>query len=367
MANNSANKAYDQVLYLLQGGGALGSYQVGVCEGLLNNNCEPDWIIGTSIGGLNGAIIAGNKPENRIKKLKEFWQTITTPVPEFFPYSKNENTQIMESIYSSEWSLMFGVNGFFKPRQPPPFISLDNSIERLSYYDTEELEKTLENVIDFDILNSKKTRLTIGAVCVEDGVLVRFDNFKQTLTVKHIMATAALPPGFPAIKVGDKYYWDGGLSSNTPLEVLIDEKIDQRLLCFVINLFSYEQTLPQTMMDILKRKKDIEFGSRYHTVIHYFCEVERYKQRLQSVFCNVSNPEAYPDIQQVCSINDGLALNLVRFHYRDQAYDSWAKDFEFSRRSFNDRFNMGKKDVDRAFKDSTWLDPISVGVQIHNF
>ncbi len=162
-------------------------------------------------GGINGAIIAGNKPENRIPRMKEFWQKIAVSVPDFFPELMNDQMRSMQNMAISQWSALFGVAGFFKPRVINPWLETNSTPDKLSYYDTSELSKTLEKVIDFNILNSKQVRLTVSAICLEDGKVTRFDNTKQELNVKHIMATAALPPGLRAIKIDGKYYWDGGL------------------------------------------------------------------------------------------------------------------------------------------------------------
>lgn len=367
MINPDWRKQYDQVIYLLQGGGALGAYQVGICEALLEQNCDPDWIIGTSIGGINGAIIAGNKPADRIPQMKKFWSKIAMSVPDYYPEMMTDQMRGAQNMYMSQWAAMFGVNGFFTPRLVNPWLETNTTPDKLSYYDTSELHKTLEEVIDFEILNAKEVRLTVSAICLETGNVTRFDNTRDKFTAKHIMATAALPPGLPAIKIDDKFYWDGGLNSNTPFEVLMEEKIEQKLLCFVINLFAYVDKLPTTMAGVMKRKKDLEYISQHHTLLHYFCELQRFHQTLKKMYAMLPNPEQHPELKEICLNEQPVSLNVARFHYRDMPYDYWSKDFEFSEKSLLERFKMGYEDVQKAFEDPSWLELLDETVQINNF
>lgn len=367
MTDNSWRDSYDQVVYLLQGGGALGSYQVGIYQGLLERNCEPTWVIGTSIGGINGAIIAGNKPEDRLPRLKQFWDTITVFVPDFFPGLFDDQFRSMQNMAVSQWSSMFGISGFFTPRMENPWLEMDTTPDKLSFYDTTELHTTLEKVIDFNILNSKKIRLTVSAVCLNDGNLVRFDNTKEEITPKHIMATAALPPGLPAVKIGTKYYWDGGLTTNTPFEVLLEEPLAKNLLCFVVNLFAYAEHLPKNLTGVLKRKKDLEFISQHRALLHYFCQLQRYSQEIRLLYSLIPNQDQYPEVKAIYEQQSSLTLNIARFHYKDRPCDLWSKDFEFSQESLHDRFKQGYQDVIQAFKDPAWLKLMPETIQLHNF
>ncbi|HSX20621.1 MAG TPA: patatin-like phospholipase family protein [Gammaproteobacteria bacterium] len=363
-------KQYDQLLFVLQGGGALGAYQVGVCEALLDRKCEPTWVIGTSIGGINGAIIAGNKPADRIPKLKQFWNTIAVHVPNIFPDFFNMfggQAQNFQNMYISDWAAMMGVNGFFKPRMINPWLETHSTPDELSFYDTSELRKTLEEVIDFKILNSKKVRLTVSAVCVETGITTRFDNTKEELGPEHIMATGALPPGLPAVKINNEYFWDGGINSNTPFEVLMEEPTNDKLLCFIVNLFAFVEKVPETMSAVLKRKKDLEYISQHHTLLHYFCELQEYKRDLQQLYAELPDPGKFPGLQKRCTEQHPGTLNIVRFHYRDRPCDSWSKDFEFSAESLMERFKLGYEDVMLAFEEPSWLDLLPNELQLHNF
>lgn len=335
---------YDCVIYLLQGGGALGAYQVGVCENLIKHHCPPDWLIGTSIGGINAAILAGNQPELRIEKLKAFWHKIATPsLPDNFPLA--DKWHKWQNLFASESAILYGQKGFFKLRFTNPFMQQTDEPDNISFYDTSELRQTLEEFIDFNLINQQKVRLSLSAVCVEDGNQVHFDNTVQEIGPEHIMAASALPPGFPAIKLGNKHYWDGGISSNTPLKIIFEEKVPRKLLCFMVDLFANKAEQPKTMMEVLKRKKDLEFASQYQEILKYFCAMHRLRHIIREMAEQSNN--------QICIDNVTLghpcALNIIRFQYVDTENDLWTKDFEFSMRSIKQRQLQGMADVEKLF------------------
>lgn len=286
---------YDQTIYLLQGGGALGAYQVGVCQGLLEYGCEPDWLIGTSIGAINASIIAGNEPANRIPKLKEFWHRISSP----FPCSDETHNllQQWQNFISSQWTVFLGQPGFFRPRILNP-LSYFVALHQMSFYETSELRETLTDLIDFDLINQKQIRLSLGVIEIENGSPHYFDNMQQRIGPEHIIASAALPPGFPAVEIDGKYYWDGGISAIAPIQAVVKENLPQSLLCFMAELFvPHRQT----------------------------------------------EPDSY-------SAN----LNIIRFCHRDRPSDLWTKDFEFSIQSINERLEMGYQDVQNTLRNPKW-------------
>src|ERR1700710_1594560 len=251
---------------VLQGGGALGSYQAGAYQALCHHDFEPDWIAGISIGAINAAIIAGNPRETRVERLKEFWEMVSSPVS-WSPITKGDRARSLFNETSAALIATFGVPGFFTPRFPPAPIWPPGSPQSQSYYDTAPLKKTLERLVDFDRINDLKTRLSVGAVGVTSGNLKYFDNFEfrksgKTIGPEHIMASGALPPGFPSIEIDGEHYWDGGISSNTPLDYVLDEETRADLLIFQIDLFSARGPLPTTLLEAAEREKDIRFSSR---------------------------------------------------------------------------------------------------------
>src|SRR5438477_12869985 len=226
----------------------------------------PEWIAGISIGPINSAIVAGNPPERRIARLKEFWEMATAPVPWRPPLVGEQSNSAFHEA-AAAWIAAFGVPGFFTPRIPPAPLWPPGSPQSQSYYDTSPLKKTLERLVDFDRINDLKCRLSVGAVGVTSGNFRYFDNveFKRLgkkIGPEHIMASGALPPGFPAVLIDGEYYWDGGIASNTPLDYVLDEGIDRDVLIFQVDLFSARGPLPQTLLEADERAKDIRYSSR---------------------------------------------------------------------------------------------------------
>ncbi len=360
---------YDLSVYLLQGGGALGSYQMGVLEGLLNHGCAPNWIVGTSIGAINAAIVAGNHPENRVDKLKEFWRTISTPA--YFPIQQYETDQMRKwhNFWSAQYTLLFGQRDFFTPNVINPWFIKDSSPDKISFYDTKELIKTLEKVVDFDLINQQHIRLTLSSVCVEEGELVYFDNTRQKIEPMHVMASGALPPGFPAVKIEDKHYWDGGVNSNTPFSVVLDEKLSQKIICFLVNLFPNKACQTTTMLEVLKRKKDIHFSSRHQQLLQSLCEIHTLQHKIHTVLEQYEGTHLSKELIELSYLGHPSALNFVHFQYKDNDYDLVSKDYEFSYQSIQDHYQSGLSDVQKALLKPSWLDLIDddSGVKLHEF
>src|ERR1700756_752858 len=251
---------------VLQGGGALGSYQAGAYQALCHHDFEPEWIAGISIGAINAAIIAGNEREKRVERLKEFWDMVSQPVP-WNPVVPGDRARTLFNETSAAIIATFGVPGFFTPRFPPAPLWPPGSTDALSYYDTAPLKKTLERLVDFDRINDLKTRLSVGAVGVTSGNFKYFDNFEfkqlgKKIGPEHIMASGALPPGFPSVEIEGEHYWDGGISSNTPLDYVLDTETTKDLLIFQVDLFSARGPLPVSLLEAAEREKDIRFSSR---------------------------------------------------------------------------------------------------------
>src|SRR4051812_7884785 len=255
-----------QRVLVLQGGGALGSYQAGAYQALCHHDFEPDWIAGISIGAVNAAIIAGNAREKRVDRLKEFWEMVSAPVP-WNPIGTGDRARSYFNETSAALIATFGVPGFFTPRFPPAPLWPQGSAQSLSYYDTAPLRATLERLVDFDRINDLKMRLSVGAVGVTSGNFKYFDNFEfrklgKKIGPEHIMASGALPPGFPSVEIEGEHYWDGGIASNTPLDFVLDEEVSKDLLIFQVDLFSARGPLPTSLLGAAEREKDIRYSSR---------------------------------------------------------------------------------------------------------
>lgn len=354
-------EGYDQTVYLLQGGGALGAFQLGVCTALMEHGYEPDWIVGTSIGAINGAIIAGNKPEDRIAKLKGFWQRIATPLPSasFDSYG----LEILRKQFSANWTLCYGQQGFFRPRMWNPLLNtVELTPDKISFYDTSELYETLEEFVNFNLINQKKVRLSLGATSVESGIFQLFDNTKQTIGPEHVMASGALPPGFPAVKIEDQYYWDGGIVINTPLHTVLMEPSSQKYLCFVVNLFSPEEEhLPHNLLDVLSRKKDIEFASRHRRFLQVFSELHHLKHYLHRAMQVIKQLDKKPELPFFKDLERAEApkyLKLVLLHYRGHSSDLESLDYEFSAQTVREHEKEGYILTNDALKQSKTTAPL---------
>src|SRR6187431_2165468 len=266
-ASAPATKPVDaQRVLVLQGGGALGSYQAGAFQALCRAGFEPEWIAGISIGAINAAIIAGNDPDKRVGRLKEFWEMVSAPVP-WNPVTNGDRARSLFNETSAALIATFGVPGFFTPRLPPAPLWPQGSPQSQSYYDTAPLKKTLERLVDFDRINDLKTRLSVGAVGVTSGNFKYFDNVEmkklgKKIGPEHIMASGALPPGFPSVEIDGEHFWDGGIASNTPLDYVLENERSRDLLIFQVDLFSARGDLPATLLEAAEREKDIRFSSR---------------------------------------------------------------------------------------------------------
>lgn len=221
---------YGQTILVLQGGGALGAYQVGVFQALQDAGIELDWVIGTSIGAINAALIAGSPPAERIARLTEFWHRI-----ERYSYVPGIMPVWMSAAVRNMFAVTAGVPNFFAP-QPAAFLGqhVPLGAEAASYYSVEPLMATLTDLVDFDLVNNGPTRLTVGAANVGTGQMRYFDSRDMTIDVRHVMASGALPPAFPAVRVDGELYWDGGIVSNTPVEAVFDDMPRRSAVIFAV-------------------------------------------------------------------------------------------------------------------------------------
>ena len=259
----------DRIALVLQGGGALGAYQVGVYQALHEAGLEPNWVCGVSIGGINSAIIAGNPPEERLEKLQMFWERITarkvwhyTPDGDVWRKARN--------LHSTWLTTTLGQPGFFQPHELNPWLSPAGARTATSYYDTTPLRETLLELVDFDLINSRKMHFAVGAVNVLTGNFLYFDNNKEIIGPEHVMASGALPPALPMVKIGTDHFWDGGIVSNTPLQHLLDQDDRKNSLVFQVDLFSSRGLLPRDIQEVAARHKDIMYSSRtrYNTDVY---------------------------------------------------------------------------------------------------
>jgi NTE family protein len=350
----------------LQGGGALGAYQAGVYQALAEAGIEPDWVAGISIGAINAAIIAGNAPAERVAMLKNFWNEITaqpswSPMGWFEPLavSGEAGRQIFNQLSAAQ-ALTTGAPGFFTPRMPPPNLQPSGSAGATSYYDTTPLRATLLRYVDFDRINAGRMRLSAGTVNVRTGNFVYFDTAYKAHRIEpqHIMASAALPPGFPAIEIDGEHYWDGGLVSNTPLQWVLQHGTRQDTLAFQVDLWSARGRVPHNLMEVATRQKEILYSSRTRDNVASFLESERLRNAIAELLDDMpAKQRGSNEMSALRALAERKVYNIVHLIYRTRKYEGDSKDYEFSQLSMNDHWNAGYGDTVRSLEHREALEP----------
>src|SRR4051794_31387435 len=350
-----------QRVLVLQGGGALGSYQAGAYQALCHFDFEPEWIAGISIGAVNAAIIAGNPREKRVDRLKEFWEMVSSPVP-WNPIGSDDRGRSFFNETSAALIATFGVPGFFTPRFPPAPLWPQGSPQSQSYYDTAPLRATLERLVDFDRINDLKTRLSVGAVSVTTGNFKYFDNFEfrklgKKIGAEHIMASAALPPGFPSIVIEGEHFWDGGVASNTPLDYVLDAEVNNDLLIFQVDLFSARGPLPVSLLEAAEREKDIRYSSRTRMNTDKNRQVHNTRVALRELIGKLPDDlKNDPSVEILCKAAKENTVTVVHLIYRSKNYESSSKDYDFSRIAMVEHWGAGERDVHLSIRHKEWLE-----------
>ncbi|HTC09393.1 MAG TPA: patatin-like phospholipase family protein [Acetobacteraceae bacterium] len=358
----------DRIALVLQGGGALGAYQAGVYQALHEAGLEPDWLAGVSIGGINSAIIAGNRPEHRLERLREFWETITARHVWFYTPDGDDPRKARNS-WSSLLTLMQGQPGFFTPNTPNPWLSPRGAKTATSFYDNAPLRETLLRLVDFDLLNSKTTRYACGAVNVANGNFSYFDSTQTVIEPEHIMASGALPPALPMVRIGTDYFWDGGLVSNTPLQWLLENAGPVGMIVFQVDLFSAQGALPRDMYDVLARQKDIQYSSRTRLVTDYFRHQQHTNTLLKRVLDKLPETELDDEMREARQRLAAMPeINILHLIYQQLAYEGQAKDYEFSGTSMREHWDAGYRDTQRTLSHKDWLRVVhnDGGVVVHD-
>jgi NTE family protein len=337
-------QAHQQRILLLQGGGALGAYHGGVCDGIDAAGFAPDWVVGISIGAINAALIVGNPPERRVERLREFWNRVSAQAPVVLPDTMDFARPMMNRMAAAS-AMFFGIPGFFTPRLPPPQLAPEGTLAALSYYDTEPLRATLEELVDFDRINGGDIRLSLGAVNACTGESVYFDTTSHTITPSHVMASGALPPGFPPVEIDGEYYFDGGIMSNTPLQYVARD-FRQDALFIQVDLFSGLGALPRNLGEVQERVKDIQFQSKVRFSVDQMRKIEDLRSALADVIGRLpKSMRADPKVRKLEAISRRGPVSLVRLVNRCDTKSYDFKDYEFSRATVDELWRAGHNDV----------------------
>lgn len=346
------------VALVLQGGGALGSYQAGVFSELVRQNVRIDWVAGISIGAINSAIIAGNEPHVACTRLREFWELVTSGTVDF-SFGTSDYWSEFNHFAGAAMAATVGVPGFYRPHTLPPSFAWPGTPAAVSMYDTTPMVETLNQFIDWDRLNNGPVRFSVGAVNVESGNFYYFDtqdpHGPQTIDARHIMASGALPPGFAPVEINGKHYWDGGLVSNTPLAYVLDNQ-DSDMLAFQVDLFPARGTLPTKYADVMSREKDIRYSSRTRQVTDYYMKLRKEHEALRNVLAMLPPETASsPDVERVRALVEDNAVNIVHLIYNVQKWESGMRDFEFSRSTMNMHWDQGIQAVQAVLRKGDLL------------
>jgi NTE family protein len=348
-----------QIVLVLQGGGALGAYQVGAYQALHEAGIEPDWVIGTSIGAINASLIAGNPPGERLHRLQEFWSRVRHD-----PWIEMLTAwPLAGPVVGNLMTLAGGLPGFFRPNGPA-FLGLQVPLgsESAAYYDTAPLARTLAELVDVDRINAGETRLTVGATNVRTSEMRYFDSRDMKLDLRHVMASGALPPAFPAVRIDGDLYWDGGILSNTPVEAVFDDNPRRNSVVFAVHIWNPEGPEPDTIWQVMNRQKDVQYSSR--AVSH----IARQKQihRLRHVIAELVRclPEAErrrPEVEALAAYGCLTRMHVVRLLAPSLDGEDHTKDIDFSPTGIRRRWEAGYADTTRVLEMAPWsgeFDPI---------
>jgi NTE family protein len=356
---------YDKKVGLvLQGGGALGSYQAGVYEALASSEYQPDWVAGISIGAINAAIIAGNAQQQRVAQLRRFWEDITAPTA-WWPTGLSGPVATWQRTAGGMAALMFGQPGFFAPRTLPEWFSRNGPT---SYYNTVALRRTLERLVDFDRINhAKEMRISVGAVNVRSGRFAYFDSAKMVIRPEHVMASGSLPPGFPPVEIDGEFYWDGGLVSNTPLQYVLDYSPRRSRLTFQVDVFHGRGQLPTNLQEVSEREKDIRYSSRTRITTDNFRQKHEVRHAINELMeilpPAIRNTEQAKRLWEFGCVTE---MDIVQLIYRPHEPQGSYKDYEFSRSTMLKRWEQGLSDARTTLLAAPWLAPVpkEVGVRV---
>lgn len=368
VAQRSASNAMPpgQIVLVLQGGGALGAYQVGVYQALHEAGIEPDWVIGTSIGAINAALIVGNPREQRLAKLRDFWDGVEWHEPlgvgAALPWW-------IAGPASNLTTVTLGVPGFFEPN-PKSWLGARAAlgIENASYYRTDQLRTTLARLVDFDLIKRNSTRLTVGAVNARTGAMRYFDSSREPLHAAHIMASGALPPAFPAVRIDGEPYWDGGIYSNTPIEAVLDDNPRRSSTVFSVHLWNPSGTEPQSIWDVLGRQKEIQYSSRAVNHVNRQKQIHRLRHVISEMAKHVPERDrATEEVQELMSWGCKTTVHIVRLLAPRLDGEDHTKDIDFTASGIKARWAAGYTDTQDAIAEKPWdctIDPLD-GLLLH--
>lgn len=362
----TCNALPGQVVLVLQGGGAVGAFQAGVFQAMHEAGLEPDWVIGTSIGAINGAIIAGNEPERRLERLHEFWDTVEHQGPFANSFALCYFGQPLANLTA----LTRGIPGFFAPNAEALLgVQAPVGLERAAFYTTSPLSQTLFSLVDFDLVNAKRTRFTLGAVNARTGVMRYFDSRDDSLGVEHVMASAALPPAFPAIRIEGEPYWDGGIYSNTPIEIVLDDRPRCDSVIFTVQLWNSDGPEPESIWQVLGREKEIQYASRAESHLARQKQIHQLRGVITELVSHLAPAKRQSKgVQDLAAYGCTTTMHVVELTAPRLDREDLSKDIDFTRTSLRARWDAGYANAKECITSAPWEHPVDAleGVVIHN-
>jgi NADPH-dependent 2,4-dienoyl-CoA reductase/sulfur reductase-like enzyme/predicted acylesterase/phospholipase RssA len=327
--NDALEKIATQTVLILQGGGAMGAFECGAVKALEEKEIYPDVVAGVSIGALNGAIIAGN-PQHATAALEAFWADLSVVLPSLGSIEVTRNVAAM-------LTLTFGIHNFFTPRWMLPICQATSwPVNWISFYDMSPMKKLITQYVDFSTLKKSPVRLLISAVNVTTAKLETFDSYVDALTPEHILASGSLPPGFPWTVIDDNAYWDGGIISNSPLDLVIDRCGLENKRIFIVDLYSDRKPLPDNMMDVLARRDEIVYSERIRSDMRTQETISSYRALVEEVLSFVEPADSNKIKQRpryIELMGSDEPISVTRFIRACRAGEVPWHDYDFSQDS----------------------------------
>ena len=366
---------FESVALLLQGGGALGAYQAGVYAAAVNRGIRPTWIAGISIGAINAAIIAGNDAPQCVERLRSFWELVSDAGDGGLSglwggLLGSDRTRGWINQIAANQVMLRGVPGFFGSRFVPPYLATSGTVAATSWYDAGALKSTLERFVDFDLINARTKRFSVGAVNVRTGNFAYFDNATDTIRAEHIMASGALPPAFPAVEIDGEFYWDGGMVSNTPLDWVLSSHSNLDTLILQVDLWSARGHLPRDLAEVATRMKEIQYSSRTRAATDSFRNAQRLRELFNELKAKLpADLAASDEVRHLSEVADPAVYNIVQLVYHSPTYEGQSKDYEFSRQTMEDHWAAGHRDMTLTLEHPEVLIPPTTpfGVGVYDF
>jgi NTE family protein len=380
-ATKTAQALPGQIALVFQGGGALGAYQGGVYQALHEAGIEPDWVIGTSIGAINGAIIAGNEPGRRLERLREFWDRMerkspwaAAPVPfAQLPFAlpfAQPLALLGGNIAAQMMTIFSGVAGYFSPNRALAFgLNAAVGVEQAGFYSIDALHETLGSLVDFKHINANQPRLTVGAVNVRSGKMHYFDSRDMPLTLNHVLASGALPPAFPAIRIDGDPYWDGGIYSNTPVETVFDDYPRRDSVVFTVQMWHAAGPEPESVWQVLNRQKDIQYASRTDSHIMRQEHIHQLRHIVRELVRRMPEEQREtPEVKEMAGYGCGTMMHIVRLNAPRLDHEDHLRDIDFTSAGIRARWQAGYADTMRTVDRRPWQKPIDpmLGVAVHD-